>query len=171
MKHTNITDNLHSTFTNYREYFVALNLSCGNLEVMNRRELRALARDRLADARALLRAGRYSGAYYLAGYAVECALKACITRQVRRHDFPNRKLANDSYTHDLARLVSIANLKERLAATCTHDETFEFNWDIVQDWSEEDRYNPEISSDEARELYRAITRRRTGIITWLRNYW
>ena len=85
----------------------------------------------------LLRAGRYSGAYYLAGYAVECALKACITRQVRQHDFPDKKLANDSYTHDLARLMSIADLKNQLDDTCTHDPTFESNWDIVQDWPEE----------------------------------
>ena len=138
---------------------------------MNRRELQTLTRERVSDARVLLRAGRYSGAYYLAGYAVECALKACITRQVRQHDFPNKKLANDSYTHDLVRLMTVANLKNELDDTCTHDPTFESNWDIVQDWSEEYRYNSNISRDKAHELYGAITRRRTGIITWLRNYW
>ena len=75
---------------------------------MNRRTLQTLARDRLADARALLRAHRYAAAYYMAGYAVECALKACITKHVNRHDFPDKKLATDSYTHDLNRLVTAA---------------------------------------------------------------
>jgi len=35
---------------------------------------------RLADARALMRGGRCSGAVYLAGYCVECYLKAAICR-------------------------------------------------------------------------------------------
>ncbi len=43
---------------------------------MNRAELQRLAKDRLLDAKALFAARRWSGAYYLAGYAVECALKA-----------------------------------------------------------------------------------------------
>lgn len=55
---------------------------------MNRREFRELTTLRLAEARALLDAGLPDGAYYLAGYAVECALKACISRQTRQHDFP-----------------------------------------------------------------------------------
>jgi hypothetical protein len=37
---------------------------------LNRAELRQLAEDRVLDARALLKEGRWSGAYYLAGYAV-----------------------------------------------------------------------------------------------------
>jgi HEPN domain-containing protein len=138
---------------------------------MNRSELRALTRDRLADARALLRAGRYSGTYYLVGYAVECALKACIARHIRRHDFPSRKLANDSYTHDLVKLVSTADLKDRLDAARAHDEAFKLNWSIVRDWSEEERYNSDIPRAKAQGLYIAITERRTGVMTWIRNYW
>jgi len=138
---------------------------------MNRNGLQVLARDRLADARALLRSHRYAGAYYLAGYAVECALKACIAKQIRRHDFPDKKLVSDSYTHDLVKLVGIAGLKSKLDVALAADKTFELNWTIVRDWSEEDRYNFSISNAEARDLYSAITARRTGVMTWLRNYW
>lgn len=45
----------------------------------------------------LLTAGMPEGAYYLAGYAVECALKSCIARRTQEHDFPDKKLANDSH--------------------------------------------------------------------------
>jgi hypothetical protein len=107
----------------------------------------------------------------MAGYAVECALKACIAKRINRHDFPDKKLINDSHTHDLARLVSIANLKNGLEAAYAADKDFERNWDIVRDWSAEDRYNPNISSEQARDLYNAITERRTGVLTWLRNHW
>ncbi|MBV9327461.1 MAG: HEPN domain-containing protein [Chloroflexi bacterium] len=43
---------------------------------MNRAEYRRIARAKLADAQVLLRARRYDAAYYLAGYVVECGLKA-----------------------------------------------------------------------------------------------
>lgn len=36
--------------------------------------------------------GLYDGAYYLSGYAVEWALKACIAKNVKRYDFPDRKM-------------------------------------------------------------------------------
>jgi hypothetical protein len=45
---------------------------------VDRSQLRQLAADRILDAEHLLSGGRFSGAYYLAGYSVECALKACI---------------------------------------------------------------------------------------------
>jgi hypothetical protein len=49
---------------------------------VNRVQLRQLAEDRLLDAERLLTGGRWAGAYYLAGYAVECGLKACIMAHV-----------------------------------------------------------------------------------------
>ena len=36
--------------------------------------MQQLAEDRILDAASLLAVGRWSGAYYLAGYAVECGL-------------------------------------------------------------------------------------------------
>jgi HEPN domain-containing protein len=138
---------------------------------MDRRGLQTLTRDRLADARTLLRAHRYSAAYYMAGYAVECALKACIAKRTKRHDFPDKKIANDSYTHDITRLVGIAGLKSALDAAHASDKTFERYWRVVCRWSEEDRYNLTISNEDALELYDAITTRRGGVMTWLRNHW
>jgi len=55
---------------------------------MNRLDLQQLAWERSGDAQELLAAGRWSGAYYLCGYAVECGLKACIAKLSRLHDFP-----------------------------------------------------------------------------------
>src|SRR5262249_10273775 len=55
---------------------------------MTRADLQQLSRLRRREARVLLDAGHSAGAYYLVGYAVECALKACIARSTRRYDFP-----------------------------------------------------------------------------------
>ncbi len=59
---------------------------------MNRSSLQNLANERIKDAEALLMAGRWSGAYYLAGYAVECALKACFAKKTREYDFPQKSV-------------------------------------------------------------------------------
>ena len=58
---------------------------------MNRNDLQILADARVADAEALLTAGRWAGAYYLVGSAVECALKACISAHFREHDVPEKR--------------------------------------------------------------------------------
>lgn len=68
---------------------------------MNREDLQLISRQRRREAAALLRAKLFPGAYDLAGYSVDCALKACIAKQTNRHDFPNKKLAAEAWTHDL----------------------------------------------------------------------
>jgi len=70
---------------------------------MNRNDFQRLAELRLKEARVLLAAELPDGAYYLSGYAVECALKACIAKRTREHDFPEKKLVIDSHTHDLGK--------------------------------------------------------------------
>lgn len=59
---------------------------------MNRADLQVLARLRLAEAKVLFDNRRYEGAYYLLGYAIECALKAYIAKQTKRYDFPEKNL-------------------------------------------------------------------------------
>jgi hypothetical protein len=43
---------------------------------MNSADFQKLATIRLAEEKILLRNKQYAGAYYLAGYSIECALKA-----------------------------------------------------------------------------------------------
>ena len=137
---------------------------------MTRAELHRLADDRVADAAALLAAGRWSGAYYLAGYAVECALKACIAKGVRAEDFPDRKLTNDSYTHDLTLLARTAGVTGLIAAEEKADAVFKENWFTVRDWGETARY-AQWSEQVARDLFDAVADPQHGVLTWIRNHW
>ena len=59
---------------------------------MNRNDFQKISRLRVKEAKALLDNGYPAGAYYLMGYAVECALKACIAKQTKRYDFPYEKM-------------------------------------------------------------------------------
>lgn len=119
----------------------------------------------------MLENGQYAGAYYIAGYAVECALKACIARQVQQYDFPDRDLAQKSYTHRLADLIAVAQLDGLLAAQVRAFPGFASNWKIVKDWNEASRYDPGISEKSARDLYSAITDVTIGVLPWLRTIW
>lgn len=125
----------------------------------------------MRDARLLLTKGQHVGAYYLAGYAVECALKACIARKTRRFDFPDKKAVIESHTHDFVKLVDLADLKPQLDATSSADKAFKLNWSVIRDWTAEDRYNLDISLDDARDLYKAISAKRSGMMSWIRRHW
>ncbi|MCZ6677854.1 MAG: HEPN domain-containing protein [Candidatus Poribacteria bacterium] len=119
----------------------------------------------MKEAKVLLDHGCAPGAYYLLGYAVECALKACIAKKTRRYDFPDRKRVNDNYTHDLDKLLTVANLKDELERERQSNPNLEDNWTIVREWSEQSRYDDAISISDAQELYSACTGRRTGVLS------
>jgi hypothetical protein len=108
---------------------------------------------------------------YLLGYAVECAIKSCIAKQIRRYDFPDHKLVNDSYTHDLEKLLNISGLKSALERATRTSPDLAVNWAIVKDWSEQARYSIGISEKMARDFHSAVTARRQGVLSWLRRRW
>src|ERR1035438_4214073 len=97
---------------------------------MNRAELQQIAELRLRESKTLLTEGFPDGEYYLAGYAVECALKACISKRTREHDFPEKKLVNDSHTHDLGKLLQLAELKVELDLVIEADPAMRSNLEI-----------------------------------------
>lgn len=138
---------------------------------MNRDDFQRICRQRRREAAALLNAGWFPGAYYLAGYSVECALKACVAKRTRRYDFPDKKLANEAWTHNLDQLIASAGLKAALEAAMDSSPELKFNWTTVKDWSEADRYDVAITSAEASELYSACTARKDGILSWIRRRW
>jgi len=138
---------------------------------MHRNDLRRLSRLRIREARLLLHAGSFQGAYYLAGYAVECALKACIARQFQQHDIPDRKHVNDVYSHDVDKLLDLAGLRPALQHDAATQPALKTNWNVVKDWSETARYEPSIAGQRAQDLYSACAGRRDGILGWLRNRW
>jgi len=109
---------------------------------VTRKELQVLSRIRLREARALAKLGMNDGAYYLAGYSVECALKACIAKATQRHEFPDKKKADLSYTHNLKGLPNVARLRY-----------------ITSDAS------------TARVLLEAVGDRNHGVLRWVKLHW
>ena len=139
---------------------------------MNRNDLQQLANDRALDAEALLNTGRWSGAYYVCGYAVECALKSCIARQTNQHDFPDKTVAEKSYSHDLIKLLDVAGLKLQLQLDTTPaaNPALGVNWQYVKDWNERARYQQKTEA-QARRLYQAVTDTANGVLPWIKSRW
>lgn len=138
---------------------------------MNKTDLEELAEIRVREAKVLLDAESYQGAYYLAGYALECAIKACIAKQVRQFDFQNLELAKNSYSHKLSDLLGVAGLKQKLSEKERQDENFQLNWAVAKDWNEKARYESRVEEKKAKDLYDAITDNQSGILAWLKTFW
>jgi HEPN domain-containing protein len=137
---------------------------------MNRNDLQRLATTRLREARILFKSGEPSGAYYLAGYAIECALKACIAKGTQRHDFPDKERVQKSFVHQPSELVKIANLYGESQLAMRQNPALEASWNIISKWSERSRYQS-WSRTDAKALIDAVSRRGNGVLPWIRQRW
>ena len=139
---------------------------------MNRFDFQKLAEIRIAEAQALLTQvpSMPDGAYYLSGYAVECALKACISKLVKQDDYPDKTFVNDSYTHNISNLVKLAGLEDDRIAEVKRNPALGQNWIIVKDWNERARYENHTQL-AAQKLYDAITDSAQGVLPWIKVRW
>ena len=88
---------------------------------------------RLADAQVLFDNGRYDGAAYICGYAVEFALKARIRETLRSATYPDR--IQGFKTHQLETLLFLTGQESHIKQNALPDWTF-----VVQNWRPEMRY-------------------------------
>jgi hypothetical protein len=139
---------------------------------VNQADLQSLAKARILDAEALLDGDRWSFAYYVAGYAVECALKSCLLARMIHTGwvFQEKAKINDCLTHNFGELVSLSGLTDELNAQLESNPAFVGNWGITTQWKVTDRYGTKTEA-EAKALYVAITDEPDGVLKWIMNYW
>jgi hypothetical protein len=139
---------------------------------LNRTELQQLSDERIKDAEGLLAASCWSGAYYLVGYALECALKSCVLARVEQTGiiFEDRKFAEKCWTHDLEILVKQAGLTTERGLAITADVQLGTNWLIAKDWSESYRYRFS-TQQQAEKMFDAIANNSDGVLQWVKNHW
>jgi hypothetical protein len=138
---------------------------------LNRDEFQQLADVRIAEAKVLLDGQIFDGAYYLAGYAIECAFKACIAKLTNQFDFPPKlDEVRRIYVHKPKELARAAGLLDDLEAESQNDRSLFDNWAAVSAWGEESRYQRKTEA-QARELYEAITEGSHGVLQWIKVRW
>jgi HEPN domain-containing protein len=139
-------------------------------EIKSQADFQSLAEQRLMEAKQLLDSQLWSGAYYLAGYAVELALKSCVIKLLLKTDeFPIKKFSEKCYTHKLEDLIDVARLVADWNAAISNPQ-FESAWQIVRRWSEQSRYY-QIDQVDAEMLYEAITQPAFGVFPWIKTVW
>jgi hypothetical protein len=137
---------------------------------VNRADFQQLAEERLVDADVLLAAQRWSGAYYLSGYAIECGLKACIAKLTNEHDFPDKAFAQRCYTHNLDTLLDAARLKLDLDSDMRSNLQLAANWATTRAWNEDSRYEVKTHI-EAIGIYNAVADQSNGVMQWIKVRW
>lgn len=139
---------------------------------MTRTDFQNLADVRIEEAQALLNGTppRPDGAYYLAGYAVECALKAAIAKLNNQHDWPEKTFVLECHTHNFLALMRLAGLELARAAEVAANPAFAQNWIVVKDWTEHCRYERHLLS-KAQALINAIIDPLNGILPWIKARW
>ena len=140
---------------------------------VNRLEWQQLAERWLEDAQNLLEKDRWSAAYYVAGYAVECGLKACVLARVGGTPevaIEDRDFSRNCWTHSARKLLRQANLEGRREAEGKANLDLGNNWGVVEAWSENARYQNHPRA-LAETLYAAIANNPNGVMQWIRAHW
>jgi len=99
-------------------------------------DLRALARERLKDARVLLAQRRYDGATYFCGFAVELAIKSCICKRFEWPHYKHTRPYQSFETHDLPLLIELSGAWPKVQKKSLAE------WSTVRTWTGSDRYRP-----------------------------
>lgn len=140
-----------------------------------RAEWQQLAEDRILDAHAHMATGvgRWSAAFYLIGYAVECGLKSCVLVRVAAHPeviYQERNFSIRAWTHNIEELVVLADLRVVRDADATVNPALYQHWQRVRNWTEESRYQQKTQV-QAQLLYDAVTDAKDGVMQWIRLRW
>ena len=79
---------------------------------------------------------------------------------------------NDSYSHDLRKLVKVAGLEVQFDQDIIKDpaSSLALNWQTAKDWSEAARYGT-TSEVKAHEMYETVAGSNDGILPWIRRHW
>lgn len=134
--------------------------------MLDRSELKKIARARVKDSEILFGERRYDGAIYLCGYAVEIALKARVCMTLGWPGYPSTRSEFQKYqtfrTHDLDVLLSLSGLEAKIK------KNFLVEWSVVATWDPEIRYKS-IGSVTEREAELMIESSKTLLrVLWKR---
>jgi hypothetical protein len=127
---------------------------------------------RLDDAQALFDAGRWRGSMYMAGYSLECLLKAKLMQRFRcrtldkleemLHARQLLRAARSVYTHELEQLLQLLGAVDRLQANRTTYNYYKY----ANHWTPAWRYDVSLTLREDAAVFLDAVRE---LRTWIRN--
>ncbi|OIN56702.1 HEPN domain-containing protein [Arsenicibacter rosenii] len=135
-------------------------------------DCRLLAADRLEEAEILYKTGKFYGAYYIAGYCAEMALKVAICTRLNVEMFDSNDVRDDISKpfkiHKLTTLLVFAGLRKQHQEDINNGNIdLQKAWNRVSAWSEERRYERFISEEKCRQFLDAIN----VFYQWIQTHW
>lgn len=130
--------------------------------------LRKLANTRMREAEHLQSGGHFAGAVYLAGYAVECLLKAAICQVLGWSE-----LRSTFAVHDLEGLLLHSGLQRKIEEPANEAVFRNFKrisevWIVVGKQSIRYTDPDSITAQGAEAFLDQVKNPETGVVTWLR---
>ena len=144
--------------------------------------IRNLAALRLEEAQILAQNGKPDGAFYLAGYSVELALKAKVAERLSLPGLFDEQNAAQQFTglnelrrlvktHNLTLLFVVSGLRPAFDQKRTTDVAFVTASNWLNDWNEGLRYrSPGTVTKAGIEHFLAILDGPTGILQWIKQH-
>jgi len=138
--------------------------------MITKQDAETLSQMRLDDATQLLQAARYSAAYYLAGYAVELGIKACIAGVFQANVIPDRSFVDKVYSHKLDELLGLAGIKKQFQDDMKQNAALSAAWGVASKWNETSRYGL-WDQFAAASMVAAVGEQQNGVLQWLKKHW
>jgi hypothetical protein len=138
--------------------------------MVTKKDIEELAQTRLADAIHLFQGARYSAAYYLAGYAVELGIKACIAKFFQANVIPDKAFVTATYSHKLDDLLGLAGIKQEFQDEAKKDSILSAAWGVASKWNETSRYDI-WDQFAAASMIQAVEEPNHGVLQWLKKRW
>ena len=147
-------------------------------------EIKDLAYLRLSEAESLCNAGKYDGAFYLAGYSVELILKAKVCQHFKIDNLFDKNgcaiqgisdLRKVVETHDINLLLIFSGLEREFNKARKHNSILRNSYQFFKastgkqtDWNEQVRYLPINSkTEEDVKEFIALLNNSNGILKWI----
>lgn len=131
-------------------------------------DLYDIAKSRFEEAKLLNTAGKFEGAVYLCGYALELMLKRYIVLNLSWDGYPETSKEFESFktfkTHDLDVLLRLAGLEKKIQI----DKSVYAAWQTAKLWKSEIRYK-KVGSVVEKDAENTIEATRTVINNLLLN--
>ncbi|WP_028527203.1 hypothetical protein [Runella limosa] len=144
-------------------------------------DFQTMAGLKVVEAKVLCSGGHHKAAFYLAGYALEFALKAAVCKCLDMPDFFKEKQKGtagyvggvlEKYkTHDIKTLIVLAGLYNKLEDYKTVNSDFGLAWYHIENlnWSERCRY--ELAGHSDIDVNKFVEGIETQFLPWISQHW
>lgn len=132
-----------------------------------------MAQLRLDESSLLLDQNFCTGAHYIAGYAVEFAIKAVICKRLNVEIFDDelldipKEVSKSFKIHNLRNLIILSGLQQELKKLIKEDSEIAKAWTIVSEWNEQQRYKLDCEKATALRFLNAVK----IVIRWIKTHW